>query len=60
MYKDSKRARQEADALMSVADVDNNGLIDFSEFLLATGNKKEMLTKSNIKQAFDIFDLVMN
>ena len=60
LYKDSERARQEADALMAVADVDNNGLIDFSEFLLATGNKKEMLTKSNIKQAFDIFDLVMN
>ena len=59
MYKDPEKAQAEVEALMAVADVDNNGLIDYSEFLLATGNKKEMLSKSNIKQAFDLFDLVI-
>lgn len=58
LYKDKERARREAETLMAVADVDNNGLIDYSEFLLAAGNKKEMLSKTNIKQAFDLFDIV--
>ena len=54
-----ERARNEVETLMAVADVDNNGLIDYSEFLLATGNKKEMLSKENVKRAFDLFDIVI-
>lgn len=58
LYKNRERARAEVESLMAIADVDNNGLIDYSEFLLATGNKKEMLSKENVKQAFDLFDIV--
>jgi len=58
LYKDKEKARNEVECLMAVADVDNNGFIDYSEFLLAAGNKKEMLSKANIKQAFDLFDIV--
>lgn len=58
LYGNRERARNEVESLMAVADVDNNGLIDYSEFLLAAGNKKEMLSKANVKQAFDLFDIV--
>ena len=59
LYGNRERARNEVETLMAVADVDNNGLIDYSEFLLATGNKREMLSKENVKQAFDLFDIVL-
>lgn len=58
LYNDHEKAKNEVENLMAIADVDNNGLIDYSEFLLAAGNKKEMLSKANIKQAFDFFDIV--
>ena len=58
LYKNKERARLEVESLMEIADVDNNGTIDYSEFLLATGNKKELISKSNVKQAFDLFDIV--
>ena len=58
LYGNRERAKNEVDSLMAIADVDNNGLIDYSEFLLATGNKRAMLSKENVKQAFDLFDLV--
>lgn len=58
MYKDEERAMKEVESLMAIGDVDKNGLIDYSEFLLAAGNKKQMLSKSNVKQAFDLFDIV--
>lgn len=58
LYKNRERARNEVESLMAIADVDNNGLIDYSEFLLAAGNKRTMLTKANVKRAFDLFDVV--
>lgn len=58
LYGNRERARSEVESLMAAADVDNNGLIDYSEFLLAAGNKKEMLSQANVKQAFDLFDIV--
>ncbi len=57
-YGNRERARAEVESLMAKADVDNNGSIDYSEFLLAAGNKKELLSKANVKQAFDLFDMV--
>ena len=60
LYGNRERARTEVEYLMAIADVDNNGLIDYSEFLLATGNKKSLISKANVKQAFDLFDIVNN
>ena len=51
LYGNKERARNEVESLMAIADVDNNGLIDYSEFLLATGNKREMLSKANVKHS---------
>lgn len=58
LYGSSERAHIEVESLMAVADVDNNGTIDYSEFLLAAGNKKKLISKANVKQAFDLFDIV--
>lgn len=58
LYGDSERARIEVESIMAIADVDNNGTIDYSEFLLAMGNKKKLISKANIRQAFDAFDIV--
>ena len=57
-YKNRERARAEVEYLMANADVDGNGSMDYSEFLLAAGNKKQLLSKENVKQAFDLFDIV--
>eukprot|EP00826_Nyctotherus_ovalis_P034979 TRINITY_DN2959_c0_g2_i1.p1 TRINITY_DN2959_c0_g2~~TRINITY_DN2959_c0_g2_i1.p1 ORF type:complete len:207 (+),score=31.63 TRINITY_DN2959_c0_g2_i1:982-1602(+) len=58
LYGNRERARSEVEYLMAVADVDKNELIDYSEFLLAAGNKKELTSQTNVKQAFDLFDIV--
>ncbi len=68
LYGNVERARAEVKYIMSNADIDNNGTIDYSgtaimynnhvEFLLASANKKQLLSKSNVKQAFDMFDIV--
>jgi len=66
LYGNKERAKAEVSYLMENADADNNGTIDYSgtkgrvrvEFLLAMANKKKLLSKSNVKQAFDLFDSV--
>lgn len=58
LYGSHEKAIAEVETLMAIADVDNNGLIDYSEFLLATGNKKEMISEENVRQAFNLFDIV--
>lgn len=41
-------------------DFNNNGQIEYSEFVSAASNLKQLLTEKNLKQAFDLFDLDMN
>jgi calcium-dependent protein kinase len=43
--------------IMQKVDADNNGFIDFDEFLQAALHERQMLSKENLKQAFDMFDL---
>ena len=38
-------------------DLDGNGSIDFAEFYTAAVDHQKLLTKENIKKAFDTFDL---
>ena len=47
---------EEIDEIISKADFDNNGKISYSEFIVATMDKGELLQKSNLRAAFDLFD----
>lgn len=58
LYGNKEKARIEVKTLLANADTDNNGTIDYSEFLLAAANKKELLSTANVKRAFDLFDIV--
>ncbi len=42
-------ADEEVNRIMSNADSDNNGFIDYSEFVAATVNKKKLLSKERLK-----------
>lgn len=44
------------DEMMRNLDIDHSGFIDYSEFIVALMDKKKMLSKENLKQAFDLFD----
>lgn len=44
------------ESLMAEIDSDKNGFIDYTEFLTAGANVKLLLTKGNIKAAFQTFD----
>ena len=37
-------------------DQDNSGLIEYSEFVMATINEKNMLSNEKLQQAFNMFD----
>lgn len=59
LYKSEERAKAEVKYIMENVDSDNNGCIDYSEFLMAMANKKKILSKENVKRAFDLFDTVV-
>ena len=44
------------DELMKTIDTDNNGYIEFEEFIRASIDKEKLLTEKNLKIAFDVFD----
>lgn len=44
-------------AIMRSVDADKNGFIDLDEFLVAAVNQKTLLSRENMKKAFDMFDL---
>ncbi len=58
MYGSTKLAAKEVDQIMDNVDVDHNGYIDYSEFLVASMNKRQMLSKTNLQKAFRLFDRV--
>lgn len=41
---------------MSSADADGSGYIDFTEFVIATMDKKKLLSKEKVETAFQMFD----
>ncbi|CAG9324608.1 unnamed protein product [Blepharisma stoltei] len=49
-------AHMESDRIMRLVDSNNNGVIDYTEFLRATVEKRKMLTKENLHKAFVMFD----
>ena len=48
---------KEADYIMKNVDFDENGYIEFSEFVTAGMDKRKMLSQDRLKAAFKIFDI---
>ena len=55
-YKDKKDVDEMADVLFERLDGDNNGYIEYEEFLRACIDKKNVMTKDNLKYAFKFLD----
>lgn len=51
-----ERAEGAADRVMQTLDLDNNGFLDFSEFLVAASDLSSLLSARSLKVAFDLFD----
>lgn len=45
-------AEIEVERIMTNADIDKNGHIDYSEFIAATTDKRKLLSKERLKTAF--------
>ena len=43
--------------IMTQADTNNDGLIDYTEFLTAAFQKQVLLQEDNLRRAFNIFDI---
>jgi calcium-dependent protein kinase len=46
--------------ILKSVDTNNNGVIDYSEFIMSACNITSVLTKEKLKLAFDLFDLDSN
>jgi calcium-dependent protein kinase len=51
-----EEARTEAEKIMKEVDSDNNGFIDYSEFLRVSLDSKKILSTQNLQKAFQMFD----
>mmetsp|Transcript_24786 Transcript_24786/g.24294 ORF Transcript_24786/g.24294 Transcript_24786/m.24294 type:complete len:112 (+) Transcript_24786:1147-1482(+) len=49
-------AEDEVDRIMTIADADGSGEIDYSEFVVATMDKKKLLSNEKLETAFNLFD----
>lgn len=47
---------EELDKIFDAIDTDGSGAIDYSEFLMATMNEQQLLSKEKLKAAFKMFD----
>lgn len=52
----AKDVEAKVDEMMKNLDSDHSGAIDYSEFIVGLMDKKKLLSESNLKQAFDLFD----
>lgn len=50
----------ELQGILKKIDLNQNGMIEYSEFIAAASNIQQLLTEKNLKQAFDLFDLDAN
>ena len=50
----------ELQKIFKQVDMNQNGQIEYSEFIAAASNLQLMMTENNLKQAFDLFDLDEN
>ena len=47
---------EEIDEMFSKVDVDGSGAIDYSEFVVASMNEKNLLSNNKLQSAFKMFD----
>ena len=47
---------EEADRIFEIADINQNGTLEFSEWCAATMDKELMVTKPRLKATFQMFD----
>lgn len=47
---------EDVDQLFSQVDIDGSGFIDYSEFVIASMNEKQLLTNDKLEAAFKMFD----
>ena len=55
-YKDKNEVDEVVDVIFGRLDGDNNGFIEYEEFLRACIDKKSLMTKENLKYAFRFLD----
>ncbi len=41
---------------MKEIDIDGNGFIDYSEFIMASAKRESLLSRTNLENAFSLFD----
>jgi len=51
-------SEEDVDKMFKEIDIDGNGTIDYTEFVMATMNEKNMITNEKLLQAFKMFDKV--
>ena len=49
-------AEVEVDRILKIADADGSGEIDYSEWVVATTDKKRLLSNEKLETAFNLFD----
>jgi Ca2+-binding EF-hand superfamily protein len=54
----AQEAIKKVEEVMAEIDFNNDGTINFSEFVTVTMKKERLLTEEMLKKAFDMFDLV--
>ena len=59
MGKSEEEAKIQAEWVMKRIDLNQNGTIDYNEFLMANLNKDNALTEASLKKAFDFLDSVI-
>ena len=49
-------SEEAVDAMFKAVDIDGNGAIDYTEFVMATMNEKDLITNDRLRDAFRLFD----
>lgn len=54
---DERRAEYEARRILEVLDLNQNGAIEYSEFLIANIDPKKLIREDRLREVFDMFDV---
>ena len=47
---------EQVDQMFDAVDIDGNGSIDYTEFVMATMNERDLVSQQKLKAAFRLFD----